>query len=198
MSTSSEVSSHPLADRWVLWKEGANDAGGRSSTGMSTADEWKRRLAQIIDVDTVETFWRVFNHLERVDALPPGVSYNFFRESVQPLWEDPANADGGGRWYFRIERPPKFTKAFGDQVHQTWLCVLMSLIGNKLDFSGLICGAVSSSRPREMRFMVWVRKGSSEQLLRLGTMLKKNLPFVDKMTYRVHTDRRRTGTALYC
>ena len=75
---------------------------------------------------------------------------------------------------------------------------MLSLMGNTIDDNNLICGGVVSIRARETRFMIWTRKGGVSQIMDIGNSVKKNLKYCTRLTYRNHSDRRRTTKALYC
>ncbi len=190
---------HPLSDRWNFSTEGTID-DDRPSTVTSEA-EWKKRIFHVIDVSTVEGYWRLFDHLDGVAIIPAGISYYFFRHPIRPVWEDPANQKAG-RWYFGLERPLVQTRtarsSFAHKVNQTWLYLTISLIGNCSDPNQLVCGAVATSRPREVRFAIWTRIASQGRLEELAKTLKHDLQYCERMTYRLHRDRKRTGKAFYC
>ena len=191
---SSEASSPPkhlLHTIWILWREGGNNR----PSAETTADEWCTRLTFVAKLTSVEGFWRLFNHFELLSDIPIGMSLNFFKKDIKPLWEDPANNEGG-RWYFGIEKSR--LAQYNSQIQDTWIYILLSLIGNTIDPHHLICGAVVSVRERETRFMIWTRKGELSQIMNIGKALKKNLRHCARLSYRKHSDRRRTTKALYC
>ena len=186
---------HLLHAIWILWREGGNNR----PSAETTADEWCTRLTFVTKLTSVEEFWRFFNNFEPLPTIPIGMSLNFFQKDIKPLWEDPAN-DKGGRWYFGIEKSrisSKFVQ-YNLQIQETWLYIILSLIGNTIDADNLICGAVVSIRKQETRFMIWTRKGKLSQIMDIGKALKKNLKYCSRMSYRKHSDRRRTTKALYC
>ncbi len=186
---------HPLYTVWGLWREG----GDQRPSIDTTADEWCTRLTLIVNLSSVEDFWRLFNNFDPLNDIPIGVSLNFFKQDIKPLWEDPAN-DGGGRWYFNLEKPrhPADLDEYNSQAQETWLYILLSLIGNTIDRHDLICGAVVSIRARETRFMIWTRKSEVSRIIELGKLLKRNLKHCTRLSYRKHSDRRRTNKAIYC
>ena len=187
---SSSPPTHLLHTIWILWRE-----GGNRPSAETTADEWCTRLTLVTQLNSVEGFWRLFNNFELLSDFPIGMSLNFFKKDVKPLWEDPAN-DGGGRWYFGLEKTR--LPQYNIQIQETWIYILLSLIGNTIDAHNLICGAVVSVRERETRFMIWTRKGEVSQIMDIGKALKKNLRYCTRLSYRKHSDRRRTTKALYC
>ena len=117
-----------------------------------------------MSVNTVEDFWSVFNHIERVSMLQSGFDFSFFKKGIKPMWEDDANRRGG-KWivYFdkkhRIGGNPEVSDVsrgcvFRDkddrlvqQVDNFWLDVILSLIGETFEDTGsIVNGAVVSSR----------------------------------------------------
>ncbi len=186
---------HLLHTTWMLWREGGNNR----PSAETTADEWCTRLTLVTKLTSVEEFWRVYNNIQPLSVLPIGMSLNLFKKDIKPLWEDTANNEGG-RWYFKLEKPrhssdfPHYTS----QIQETWLYIILSLIGNTIDDNNLICGGVVSIRARETRFMIWTRKGENPQIMDIGKSIKKNLKYCTHLSYRQHSDRRRTTKALYC
>ena len=189
------MSNHLLHTIWILWREG----GTNRPSAETTADEWCTRLTFVAKLISVEGFWRLFNNFELLSDLSLGMSLNFFKKGIKPLWEDPAN-DGGGRWYFGVEKPRLVSEVppYNFQIQETWLYIMLSLIGNTIDADNLLCGAVVSIRARETRFMIWTRRGEVSQIMNIGKALKKNLKYCSRLSYRKHSDRRRTTKALYC
>ena len=46
---------------------------------------------------------RVYNHLQLVSKINVGCDYMFFKKDVPPMWEDPANSDGGV-WKLNLDK----------------------------------------------------------------------------------------------
>ena len=186
---------HFLHTQWILWREG----GDEQLSVETTADQWCSRLKTVTKFSTVEDFWRFYNNCEPVSDLPIGMSLNLFKTGIKPLWEDPANTDGG-RWYFRLAKP-RHSGDFPEykaRIKETWLYIILSLLGNTIPYEALICGAVLSIRARESRFVIWTRKGEEPQIMNIGREVKKHLKYCSQLTYRKHSDRRRTSRAFYC
>ena len=186
---------HLLHTTWMLWREGGNNR----PSAETTADEWCTRLTLVTKLTSVEEFWRLYNNIQPLSVLPIGMSLNLFKKDIKPLWDDTAITEGG-RWYFRLEKPRHSSNFsnYTSQVQETWLYIILSLIGNTIDDNNLICGGVVSIRTQETRFMIWTRKGGNSQIMDIGKALKKNLKYCTRLTYRQHSDRRRTTKALYC
>jgi translation initiation factor 4E len=81
---------HRLERRWAFWYQKKKRSGGSGG-----AASWFDGIACLGSFGSVEGFWEMYSHLLRPDTLGGGVDVMLFREGVQPMWEDPANAKGG-------------------------------------------------------------------------------------------------------
>ncbi len=181
----------------MLWCE-ERDAAPNYSV---TLDEWCENLYSLQEVDSISSFWCLWNNLKSVMGLPDGSVYNFFKKGVKPVWEDAKN-DGGGRWVFILPRDRDGTakirqEYFARTVDETWITVVLSLIGNTIDPQDIVCGTVVQVRSREIRFAVWTRKVDDATLLNFGHALHAKLEHLSnsELSYRLHsagTGKRRT------
>lgn len=46
---------------------------------------------------SVEQWWGLYTHLARPSELPPLSDLHLFKLGIKPMWEDPANVNGG-KW----------------------------------------------------------------------------------------------------
>jgi len=60
-------------------------------------------LKHLIEFDTVEDFWSVWNVLIAPSKLATGSNYHMFRTGIEPKWEDPVNARGG-KWVATVSK----------------------------------------------------------------------------------------------
>nr|QBK86835.1 MAG: translation initiation factor 4E [Marseillevirus LCMAC103] len=192
---------HPLSDKWVLWHDAPK---ARAAPGQAMSKEaWNKSISRVISVDSVDGFWRLFNNLDALASLPIGSAYNLFKNGIRPEWEDPAN-EGGGRWYVSFETPTSSRGGvdraeFDKRVDNTWMYAALSLLGNSVDKTGIVCGIVAAVRNRETRFDVWTRKAPPQEIRDLGAALLENLAYCARMSYRYHKDQRgRSSAAFYC
>lgn len=47
---------------------------------------------------------RLFDNIERASSLKPENDFSFFKNGIQPAWEDTRNC-GGGTWTLSLPRP---------------------------------------------------------------------------------------------
>lgn len=80
---------HLLKHTWTLWF----DAAFRKTT----QENWENNIESITSVDSVESFWALFQNLPETTSFPGGTNVHFFRRGIKPSWEDTMN-EGGGKW----------------------------------------------------------------------------------------------------
>ncbi|KAJ6434099.1 hypothetical protein OIU84_017746 [Salix udensis] len=101
------------------------------------------------------------------------------KEGIRPLWEDSANCNGG-KWIIR------FKKVVSGRF---WEDLVLALVGDQLDYSDDICGAVLSIRYNEDILSVWNRNASDRQgVMALRDAIKRHLklPHSYVMDYKPH------------
>ncbi|KAL5218805.1 hypothetical protein ABZP36_019489 [Zizania latifolia] len=86
---------HPLRRKFVLWYT-RRTPGARSQS-------YEDNIKKIVDFSTVESFWVCYCHLARPSSLPSPTDLHLFKEGIRPLWEDPANRNGG-KWIIRFKK----------------------------------------------------------------------------------------------
>jgi len=86
---------HPLRRKLVLWYT-RRTPGARSQS-------YEDNIKKIIDFSTVESFWVCYCHLARPSSLPSPTDLHLFKDGIRPLWEDPANLNGG-KWIIRFKK----------------------------------------------------------------------------------------------
>jgi translation initiation factor 4E len=92
---------------WVLWEH-------QSTSGAKDPSKWKENMKQLCEFETVEDFWKYFNHLPRPSEVffdgdcrkKVGLEektieeYSLFKKGIEPEWGDPENVIGG-EWFCR-------------------------------------------------------------------------------------------------
>uniref|UniRef100_A0A0D9VS76 Eukaryotic translation initiation factor NCBP n=1 Tax=Leersia perrieri TaxID=77586 RepID=A0A0D9VS76_9ORYZ len=162
---------HPLRRKFVLWYT-RRTPGARSQS-------YEDNIKKIVDFSTVESFWVCYCHLTRPSSLPSPTDLHLFKDGVRPLWEDPANRNGG-KWIIR------FKKAVSGRF---WEDLVLVLVGDQLDYSDDVCGVVLSVRFNEDILSVWNRNASDHQaVMALRDSIKRHLklPHSYLMEYKPH------------
>jgi translation initiation factor 4E len=138
-------------------------------------------------VGTIEEFWSIYNHMRRPDDLPATTDYHFFREGIQPTWEDPQNAHGG-KWTLRL--PKK-----GILASRLWEEIILALIGGQFSGAGVpdgeVCGAVMSVRERMNVLAIWTKSSKNQTMInKVGASIKRILSLPSSafsiMYYQIH------------
>ncbi|WOL16921.1 hypothetical protein Cni_G25709 [Canna indica] len=162
---------HPLKHKFVLWYT-------QRIPGVRSAS-YEDNIKKIMGFSTVEAFWFCYCHLARPSSLPNPTDLHLFKEGIRPLWEDPANCNGG-KWILR------FKKAISSRF---WEDLVLALVGDQLDCADDVCGAVLSIRFHEDIISVWYRNASDHKaLMVLRDSIKRQLklPPSYAMEYKTH------------
>ncbi|KAG8853782.1 hypothetical protein FRB96_008037 [Tulasnella sp. 330] len=151
--------------------------------------EYEAGLTTIGDFNTVEDFCRYFNWLKPPSQLERNSNYHLFKDGIKPMWEDPANAEGG-KWVVTMKTQPEL-------LDRSWAWLAMALVGEELDERDEICGAVVSLRTKLDRIQVWLRmKDDVERINQIGKKLVKLLDIEQEpgigLEFQFNTDDRPT------
>jgi translation initiation factor 4E len=170
---------HPLHNKWTMW---FNGPAATKAKGKDSQQHWQSNVKKIMDFDTVEAFWGLFNNLQPPSFLPNKSDYHIFKEGIRPEWEDKAN-EKGGSW--KLEYQNK------EELNRAWTYVVLAMIGEQFEDSDEICGAVVSIRPKRCRLALWTRNANNEQAqMRIGAGLKKHIEAGSiKIGFNLHEDQ---------
>lgn len=93
----------------------------------------------------IEHFWRVYDHMIRVNDVKSTTDFHLFKQGIKPTWEDPQN-EKGGKWMIRLKKGLS---------SRYWEDIVLAIIGEQFDVGHEICGAVISVRAAEDILSVW-------------------------------------------
>ncbi|XP_014358610.2 eukaryotic translation initiation factor 4E1 [Papilio machaon] len=148
---------HPLQNTWSFWMY------------TNTSKDWSENLVEVMTFDTVEDYWSIYHHAKTPSELPIGQDYAVFKKGIRPMWEDPAN-EQGGRWLLTLDRKRDA------ELDNIWLYLVLMLIGENLPHGEEICGVVVNVRPK-CKVGVWVTNLKQKSAnLEIGQKLKEQLP----------------------
>ncbi|OXG94881.1 translation initiation factor 4E [Cryptococcus neoformans A2-102-5] len=164
-SVEGEKKKHPLRHSWTLYYDSKTYKPDPSLIAPKQGDkilaDYEMTLLTVGKFDTVEGFARHFNNVRLPSQLTPSSNYHLFKNGIRPMWEDPANANGG-KWVILFRSSP-------GTLDIAWANLTMALIGEILDPENQVCGIVGSTRPKVDRLQVWTRgKDDVEGLNQLG------------------------------
>lgn len=135
---------------------------------VTESGAYEAGLTVIGEFDTVESFCRYFNWLKPPSKLERNSNYHLFKVGIKPMWEDPANADGG-KWVLTMKGVPLL-------LDRCWSWLTMAMVGEDFDDGYEICGAVVSLRSKVDRIQLWIRsKDDVERVNSIGRKLVKLL-----------------------
>eukprot|EP00999_Lentomonas_sp_LEN2_P000504 NODE_1506_length_832_cov_98.148936_g1458_i0.p1 GENE.NODE_1506_length_832_cov_98.148936_g1458_i0~~NODE_1506_length_832_cov_98.148936_g1458_i0.p1 ORF type:complete len:204 (+),score=42.83 NODE_1506_length_832_cov_98.148936_g1458_i0:94-705(+) len=177
---------HKLQNAWEIWYDSRK-------LQMQNPDNWFANLQAVALFNTVEDFWRTYNHIKHPTDIEHGANYHFFKKGIKPMWEDPAN-EAGGKWTTTLN--PKDTR-----LDEYWELLLLAMIGEYLDPEGqdMICGAVLSRRKAGPRISVWTKQADDEEGLKaLGSRIKELLDMTTSTwEFQPHKSALETGRSYH-
>ena len=153
---------------------------------FNSTGDWTQEVLEVTQtpINSVETFWGVFDKMCRVEDLSAGSDYMFFSDDISPMWEDEANK-GGGRWSFCVN---KNTRDMGS--NKAWEELLMLLIGNTFENEYLLCGAVIGKKRSYDRISIWIKNTDEETIKEVGKEIRKHIRLSKGITlnFQYHSD----------
>ncbi|WFD25056.1 eukaryotic translation initiation factor 4E [Malassezia nana] len=153
---------HPLYNKWTLWFDNPGHKG--SSSAKERRESWGANLHRVVDIESVEEFWGLYNNIVPPSTLPQSANYYLFKDGIQPAWEDPANGNGG-KWSIQLPR-----EKHRSQIDKLWLYTMLSAIGEMLETplpesklpssreEELVTGVILQARSNYYRISVWTRR----------------------------------------
>jgi len=148
--------------------------------------DWKSNLIFLASCDTIEDFWGLYNFLKAPSGLQAGCDYAFFKEGIEPMWEDPKNVRGG-RWLINLNRQQR-----NHDLDRFWMETLLCLIGEAFDpHSDEVCGTVVNIRPKGDKLAIWTGDAEKkQQVYSIGYGMRRHLvvPKAIPIEFQAHKD----------
>lgn len=115
-------------------------------------DEFEENLKEIGLISTAEEFWGIYQHMKRPSNLHRGCEFFLFKKDIKPMWEDPANHDGG-RFIISFKKTPANNKIWED------VLISFIMVDNHSDH---INGVVLNVKNQEVHISVWTKNLNPE------------------------------------
>ena len=147
-----DLSKHTaIQNRYCFWyRQRSVKGGGAGSGGGDDKNTWKEPES-VASFQTVQHFWRIYDHLMRPSACPAITDFHLFKHGIKPTWEDPSNRNGG-QFIIRMKKGLS---------SRCWEALLLAIIGEQFDVGNEICGAVISIRYNEDIVALWNRNADN-------------------------------------
>jgi len=133
-----------LETPWTLFVDKIPDSG-------ASLEDYQENLRNIYTVQSVETFWQVFNNIPAPSCLSCRYSYHLMRGdgTRQPTWEDPLNANGG---HWKLKCHKQYTNL-------VWQELLLAAVGEQFStstrYDDMVTGVSVSIREKDDHFQIW-------------------------------------------
>lgn len=164
-----------IQNRYVFWFM------QRQSKSAVGNDNFDANLQQIASFQTVQHFWRVYDHVQRATSLPQMTDLHLFKDGIKPTWEDPNNKQGG-KWIIRLRK---------GLAARYWEELLLGIVGEQFDVGNEVCGTVLSIRYNEDIISIWNRNAdNTEATSKIRDHMRRllRLPAFISTEYKRHAD----------
>jgi hypothetical protein len=173
---------------WTVWFDETGDHGHRPAVKDSndgkhspTQHDFLERMVKAGSCHNYESFRNIWRQLcDGCGEPPANTNIRIFRDGLKPLWEDPANVNGG-----------KFVICIGskDAGSEKFLAIVSALLAGDLSDSTNLNGAVLSSRSWGHTLSLW--HASAKPGDRSAQMLESELrALVDEVSISFHQHRK--------
>merc|ERR1712167_81837 len=173
---------------WTVWFDETGDQSSHPIKENAPADgngpsqhDFLERMVKAGTCGTYESFRNIWRQLCDGCGEPPvNTNIRVFRDGLKPLWEDPANVDGG-----------KFVICIGskDGGTEKFLAIVSALMANDLSDKENLNGAVLSSRAWGHTLSLWHASAKPGDCL--AQMLESELrALVDEVSISFHQHRK--------
>eukprot|EP01103_Thecamoeba_quadrilineata_P016382 TRINITY_DN5462_c0_g1_i1.p1 TRINITY_DN5462_c0_g1~~TRINITY_DN5462_c0_g1_i1.p1 ORF type:complete len:244 (+),score=24.81 TRINITY_DN5462_c0_g1_i1:15-746(+) len=159
---------------WTFWYDKYIGPG-------KTPKEYNDALISVGTFNSVQDFWNYHNHIP-ITLVKETSSFHMMKSGVRPLWEDPANVEGGNL-SFRIKK---------ENLLYVWLHLALNVIGEqfsqKIEPKDEICGLTMSMRRTEVVISIWHKNAVLFVMDQFREMIQKAIPKVPIVNenYRIH------------
>jgi translation initiation factor 4E len=184
VNDSSHGEEHKLMHEWTFWYLRKSD--------IKKEEDYNTAIHQIASFSSLETFWKIYDHIVRPNAVKDWRDYHLFKKEITPTWEDPANKDGG-KWMIRLRK---------GLASRYWEELVLAVIGEQFgdDLSNEITGAVVAVRSKEDIVSIWHRnsdnfKGKNKIQDAMRKILR--LPGIINIEYKKHEMSKTDGSGYH-
>ena len=156
-----------LNTKWVLWYH-----------NLSNSDWSIKGYNKIYDIETVEDFWKI--HLRLTTHMLQNGMFFFMKNSIEPLWENSANIDGGC-WSYKISKK---------ECYISWVEIAMAICGETLlneKYNNIINGVSISPKKNFSIIKIW----NNDYKQNDQNLLSKNIYNLNttQCLYKAHKER---------
>ena len=178
---------YPLHRTWSLYFHSKN----KEKT-------YSQNTIKIIDIESIETFWRTYNNIPQPKELfnsgfenkvlriekeyyVPN-AYSFFEKGVYPTWDATNNINGAELSIRKFKGLP--------EMNEIWENSLIYLISENFEFSKNIKGIrfVDSTLPGKPMYRIEYWFDNVEYKIQIQEYIKKMFNIKTNLLYRVHKD----------
>jgi len=137
---------------------------------------YEKNLTKLGQVNSIESFWRMYSNLQSPDAIPKDHDLFLMRQQLIPAWESFPN---GGCWILKVRKRNGI-------INRLWEELLFATVAELFDEADLV-GVGVATRTKEDVISVWNRDNTvKETHMKIGEKLKSilNLDHSTQVEYK--------------
>eukprot|EP01125_Pyxidicula_operculata_P002645 TRINITY_DN124_c0_g1_i3.p1 TRINITY_DN124_c0_g1~~TRINITY_DN124_c0_g1_i3.p1 ORF type:complete len:438 (+),score=122.35 TRINITY_DN124_c0_g1_i3:62-1375(+) len=174
------VSVLSFSNSWCFWMD-------RNKPGVITPEDFKKGLRVIEEeVHNIKSFCKVWSDISKSEPFTLYFNIRLFKKGVEPMWEDPANLNGGK---FILGFPVNFEEE-GDTIPddgiRTYLTLLVNMVVGQICDVAELCGAGLQIRPKGLIITLWNKDCKNSKLIDATLDRLKDLLSLENVRYSSH------------
>jgi len=139
----------------------------RRDSAPASAESYAASIQPVFTFSTLQDFVAHYAHLHRPADLPAGTDLFLFRDGVRPMWEDPAN-ENGGCMKMRLKKGSS---------GRVWEDLVLWVVGNQMrerrEDEGAVCGIALSVKSHGDVVSIWTRTCEDAEVVAIRESAKK-------------------------
>jgi len=167
------MASSPLQCNWKLWKQTVHNSKDPKS------DDYVATYVDSGDIKSIGVLYAQWKQLTKdIESSKKEFKIFISRAHVQPMWEDPANVNGGS-WNIKLG-------LVMNESLQLWLKLALAVITEKLPGASTITGITISARQWGCAAQIWNSSHEDANIRAITAQIEKIVGPGRQVKYRRH------------
>jgi len=167
------MASSPLQSNWKLWKQTIHNSKDPK------CDDYVATYVDGGDIKSIGTLYGQWKQLTKdIEASKKEFKIFISRSNVQPMWEDPANINGGS-WNIKLG-------LIMNESLQLWLKLALAVVTEKFPGAATITGITISARQWGCAAQIWNSSFEDEHIRAITAQIEKIVGPGRQVKYRRH------------
>jgi len=167
------MASAPLQTNWTMWKQTVHNSKDPKS------DDYVATYVDGGEIKSIGTLYGQWKQLTKdIEATKKEFKIFISRSNVQPMWEDPANINGGS-WNIKLG-------LIMNESLQLWLKLALAVVTEKFPGASTITGITISARQWGCAAQIWNSSYNDQHIRAITAQIEKIVGPGRQVKYRRH------------